>query len=250
MNWKEIPTGKTHIAFENFMTSLGPEADTVVKKLHSPKSAFSQRLTACALNDGVVPSTSHTAARKIMGENFLGIEEGMSHMRVDPTRRQLAILEKIPWSKARLEETRETHLLVAGFSLSINQISEKVSLIKIPGSNHPLLSGLPGEAFADELSETGWHLIRKTPVEGSAFKDWDGQQLLLGEDEEVPKPQVMVYAISCYYVATGKQIFEKFYVRTSGGILVGQNGPRGLNVHIYDGNRTDPSLGIASEVKF
>jgi hypothetical protein len=58
-------------------------------------------------------------------------------------------------------------------------------------------------------------LVRKVPVINSTNKTWDEQQELLGNDEETPTAQVMVYTIIGHFLATGERLFEDFYVSCS-----------------------------------
>jgi len=79
------------------------------------------------------------------------------------------------------------------------------------------------ESFAKERGEVNWQLVRKTPVDNSTSKNWQEQQELLGEDDEVPTSQVVVYTIIGHFLAVGERLLEHIYVRTSS---VGSDGSR------------------------
>jgi len=210
-------------------------------------------------NGGFEPTTSQKRAREIMGENIFGIEEAIKHFGVNPTRQQLAALSEIPFSEAVLEQSKDTHVLVAVFPLSILEIRGKTEHIKLP-NGQPLLydqSWYNNESFAKERGEVSWQLVRKTEVANSICKNWQEQQLLLGKDDEVPNAQVVVYTIIGHYLATDERLFEHIYVRTScvgsngGRVFVGDFDSRGLDVDYYywdDGRRG--RLGVSSARKF
>jgi hypothetical protein len=66
--------------------------------------------------------TSQKRAQEIMSKNFFGIEEAIKHFGVSPTRQQLDALSEIPFSEAVLEQSKDTHILAAVFTLSILEI--------------------------------------------------------------------------------------------------------------------------------
>jgi len=125
MKWTEVPTGKTHSAFQHFMVALGEEADVAVERINS-EAEFAKRLATYARNGGLEPSSSQKHAREIMDKNFFGVEEAISHFGINPTRRQLAALSEVPFSEATLQQAKDTHVLVAVFPLSLLEVRAKV----------------------------------------------------------------------------------------------------------------------------
>jgi len=195
-------------------------------------------------------TTSQKRAREIMGCNFFGIEEAIKHFEVNPSRQQLATLSEVPYSEAVLEELKNTHVLVAVFPLSILDIRGNVRV----GLFYEQ-SWYDNESFAKENGEAGWHLVRKTEVQGSTSKNWNEQCLLLGKDDEVPTARVITYTIIGHYLATGERLFEQLYVRT---LSVDSNGYRvylkcfgleGLSVHDWWDDDRSVGLGVASARK-
>lgn len=190
-------------------------------------------------------------AREIMGRNFFGVEEAVKHFGVNPSRQQLVSLSEIPFSEAVLEESKDTHVLVAVFPLSILEIRGKVDSKLFYDQ-----SWYNKEPFAKDRGEVTWQLVRKTPVDDSTSKNWQEQQALIGKDDEVPTAQVMVYAIIGHHLATGERLFEKFYVRTSSvysdgnRVDVGYFGAEGLDVDDLWGDRRGGYLGVSSARKF
>jgi hypothetical protein len=251
MKWTEIPTGKTHSAFQHFMVALGEEADVAVERINS-EVEFTNRLATYARNGGLEPSSSQQRAREIMGKNFFGVEEAIRHFGANPTRRQLANLSEVPFSETTLQQCKDTHVLVAVFPLSIRGAREKVQGKGLFYDQ----KWYNEEAFASERGEVSWQLVRKTSIDNSTSKNWADQQALLGEDDEVPTAQVLVYTIIGHFLATGERLFEKIYVRTSSvrsdgyRVCVGRFGVSGLNV--YDGGwdgGSDDGLGVSSARK-
>jgi len=190
-------------------------------------------------------------SREIMGKNFFGVEEAIRHFGVNPTRQQLAALSEIPSSEAVLEQSKNTHVLVAVFPLSIIEIRGKVDSKLFYDQ-----SWYNKESFAKERGEASWQLVRKTEVANSTSKKWQEQQALIAKDDEVPTAQVMVYTIIGHYLATGERLFEHIYVRTS---FVASDGRRvgvgsfdsgGLGVDDGWGDDRSGLLGVSSARKF
>ncbi|MDE1919213.1 MAG: hypothetical protein KGH56_00785 [Patescibacteria group bacterium] len=226
--------------------------DLAQKVIDSKENALAQKVIRLIANGGFEPSTSQKRAREIMGKNFFGVEEAIKHFGVNPSKQQSAYLAEVPFSKAVLEACKNTHVLVAVFPLSILDIRGKVDR-RIFSSHED--SWYNNQAFAKEKGEIGWQLVRKTPVENSTNKTWNGQQTLLSKDDETPKAQVAVYTIIGHFLATGERLFENIYVRCSDfdsdvpHVIVGHFDAEGLNVNYnWDDSRHD-NLGVASARK-
>ncbi len=159
---------------------------------------------------GVAPAIGQKRARDIMGQNFFGVEEGIEHLGVNPTRRHLALLSQIPFKEEKLERDKETHVPTAVFPLSILEMRERFPDLFRDQDWYKREE----ELFARQ-AEVNWHLICKTPVKGSANKNWQEQLALVGEEDEVPTAQVVVYTIIGHFLATGERLFKDIYVRTS-----------------------------------
>ncbi|MFC1629639.1 hypothetical protein ACFL11_00195 [Patescibacteria group bacterium] len=193
--------------------------------------------------------TNHARAREIMGKNFFGVEEAIEHFGVNPTEQQLAALSDIPYPEAVLEQLKDAHILVAVFPISVIEIREKVDselFYHMPWYNE--------RPFAKESSEVSWQLVRKTPADDSFLKNWQEQQALIGEEDEVPTAQVMVYTIVAYYLTTGEHLLEHIYVRTSSvdsgeHVIVGDFVLNGLYINrLWISTRND-HLGVSSARK-
>jgi len=153
--------------------------------------------------------TNQIEARGIMGQNMFGVEEAIMYWG-DFTVQQAAPLSKIPFSSATLEKCKETHILVAVFPTSINDIRGKIPFKLFYDK---LWSG--DELFVNDRGNVSWELVRKTPVENSTKKTWKDQQMIIPNNEKVPTARVMAYVIISHYLATGERLFELSHVRCS-----------------------------------
>lgn len=147
-------------------------------------------------------------AREIMGANFHGPDQVAEHFRVRFTEPELEKLRFMPFTTATLESCKDTHVLVAGYPLSILEVKKRA---KPHFWNQDWYNG---EAFAKKTKpELRWYLVRKQAVKDSFSKTWTEQLTLLPEGEIVPKACVMVYTIILHFLTTGERLFEKDYVR-------------------------------------
>lgn len=221
------------------------------KVIDSKGNELAAKVVKFIQNGGFEPTTSQKRAREIMGKNMFGVEEAIQHFGVNPTRQQTLVLSEIPFSEEVLQKAKDTHVLVAVFPLSVLEIRGKVDSKLFYDQ-----SWYNKESFAKERGETSWQLVCKTPVDNSTSKNWEEQLALIGEEDEVPTAQVMVYTIIGHYLATGERLFEHIYVRTSSvdsdgsRVHVGSFDSLGLHVFSYwDDNRHD-LIGVSSARKF
>ena len=233
------------------LETAGLNEELAQRVIDSKGNDLATKLVRLIQNGGFEPTTSQKRAREIMGRNFFGVEEAVKHFGVNPTRQQLAALSEIPFSETVLEQSKDTHVLVAVFPLSILEIRGKVDSRLFYDQ-----SWYNKESFAKERGEVSWQLVRKTPVDNSTSKNWQEQQALIAKDDEVPSAQVMVYTIIGHYLATGERLFEHIYARTffagSGGgrVYVGGFGSGGLRVYSDWGDDRYGFLGVSSARKF
>ncbi len=200
------------------------------------------------------PTPSQIRAREIMGKSFLGVEKAVRHFGAVYTEEQLALLAEIPFLEAVLEECKNTHILVAGFPMTILGIRAKA-----PGKNPKTFYSCKdawynSQTFAkDEKVEVRWYLIRKQAAANSTSKNFDKQKALLSKYEEVPRACELVYAVVLYFMATGERLLPNIYVRCSdmvsdgGRVYVGCFGAHGLGVDDGwdDGRRDDVGVSAA-----
>ena len=233
------------------LETAGLNEELAQRVIDSKGNDLATKVVRLIQNNGFEATTSQKRAREIMDKNFFGVEETIRHFGVNPTRQQLAALSEIPFSEAVLEQSKDTHVLVAVFPLSILEIRGKVDSELFYDQ-----SWYNKESFAKERGEVTWQLVRKTSVDNSTSKNWQEQQALIAKDDEVPSAQVMVYTIIGYYLATGERLFKYIHVRTfsvdSDGhrVAVGRFVSGGLSISgRWDGHRRG-YLGVLSARKF
>ncbi len=200
----------------------GLSEELAQKVIDSKGNELATKVVKFIQNGGFGLTSSQKRAREIMGHNFFGIEETIQHFGVNPSRQQIAALAEIPFSEAVLEQSKDTHILVAVFPLSILEIRRKVNSKLFCRYNEKNWSeenkeAFNKESFVKEHGETSWQLVCKTHFPDSREKNWSEQQYLIAKDDEVltPTARVMVYTIIGHYLATGERLFKRIYVRTS-----------------------------------
>lgn len=194
----------------NKLEAAGLTGELAQQVIESKDNELATRVASLVRNGGLEPRTSPVYARSILGKNFFGVEEASRYFRIKPTEQQLAYLAEVPFSEVVLRFCKDTHILVAVFPMSILRIRAAVPDNVIwdrPDAYYRM------QAFSKEGRKFGWRLIRKLPVSGSLGKSWSEQQMLFWGAEGTPRVQVMVYAITGHFLATGARLFEKTRVR-------------------------------------
>ncbi len=140
--------------------------------------------------DTPVPDTNcQSRARAIMGKNFLGLEEvrrGFGFA-LDPEQ-----FTEIPFGEETLQACKDTHVLVAGSALSVNEVR------KIASDDFYDTDWYKREPFANDKKVTvRWYLLRKEPVPESRSKTF-AQQTALLKEEEVPFACEVTYMVILY----------------------------------------------------
>jgi len=260
MKWAEIPAGDKTGAEQRFWVALGDSAGKVATTINT-NPLFMDNVARFILNNLEFESKACTSlnpqwlkAREIMSKNFFGIEEAIKHLRVNPTKQQLAYLSEVPFSEEVLTSCKDTHILVAVFPLSILNIR---NIVKKKEGQTLFYSQdwYDKEAFAKDKGKVGWQLVRKEHIANSASKTWNDQQALLSKDEETPTARIVIYTMIGYFLATGKRLFEKIYVRcvdlSSRGdrVYLGNFDSKGLNVDRWRGGGCSDKLNLSSARK-
>jgi hypothetical protein len=135
---------------------------------------------------------SYIRAREIMGRNMFGIEEATRYFGVNPSTEELTVLLDIPFSEAVLMECKETHILVAMFPLSINDIRGMApELFREDRYDKP-------QPFSSKHGSVRWLLVKKTPSTGG---------------DKIPFAYMVVYAAIGHFLATGEWFLGSAYLR-------------------------------------
>ncbi len=272
----DLPADVVRAASQRFFTALGEDAREFIARINADE-AFLQMLVIFVRANSIKLSTSESRARKIMGQNFLGVEQAIAHFKVKPSKEERVLLSKVPFSEKTLVGCKDTHVLVAVFPLTILQIRHMVGRKRFSDVN---TTGpwYQEQMFAQEASEACWHLVRKTPIKGSMNKTWADQHKLIGLNNKMPNVRTMIYTIFLYFLSTGIHLFETTLVRCSENFIpydycshglfgdhvcLGLFTEEGESNQYYDGwdygglrlckderdSAEYPDLGLASEVR-
>jgi hypothetical protein len=134
------------------------------------------------------------------------------------------VLAKIPFSESTLKKCRNSHVLVAGYPLSIVDIASRIGGVTVTQSVVPpvrqktvalwfimLGSGstkAAAERAAKQRVDTRWYLIRKTIAPGSLSKHLGDQEKCLSVHDEIPRACEVIYATILHFLVTGERLFE------------------------------------------
>lgn len=191
--WKNVKVGKINLAQERFWEGVGDKADVIAEEM-AYKSGFVEKLVNFALYDGFVATASQKQARKIMGENFFGVEEVIKYFRVAPKQEDLATLASIPFPKKTLEACKDTHYLLAVFPMSIQDMRN----LRLDKVYVAVRDEYMREKFVHDRGILGWHLVLKTNV--------SHQKKNLTFATVVPSVQVVAYMVVAHYMKTGRML--------------------------------------------
>jgi hypothetical protein len=240
------------------LEAAGLTDDLAQKVINSKGNDLAVKVVGFLQNGEFRLATSQNCAREIMARNMFGIEEAIRYFGVNPSKRQIAVLADVPFTEATLELCKETHILIAVFPLSINDVRSKSTTSKLSyeTSKLPYDSWYNKDFFTCNRGDASWQLVRKAPVENSASKTLDEQRALLAKNEEAPTARVMAYAITGHFLATGESLFWRIYVRCSDVPQIGSRiSVRGCDAGVFDvscywDNYRYGSLGLAASRKF
>jgi hypothetical protein len=187
-------------------------------------------------------------ARSIMGKNFLGIGEVMHHFGVKYTAKQIVQLAMIPFDEDMLCAYKDTHVLVAGAQLSVNDIH------RIAASDFYNALWYNRESFAnDKKVSVRWYLLRKEPVPESLGRTYNEQVSVL-KDDEVPFACEMTYMVILYWLTHRVRLLADVFVRCQDQesndfrIIVGGFNSDGIAFDLYWDEACNDLLGLASSV--
>lgn len=139
-------------------------------------------------------------ARKIMGENFLGLEDLARHLHISFAPQEPSQFSEVPFPQVFLEENSQTHILFPGYALSINDMARRA-----PRSLQFIVRNI-GSLGLTKV-ESRWYLLAKCLVPGSFGKTLKEQLLLLHECQEMPRACELVYAVLLWFLARGGRLF-------------------------------------------
>jgi hypothetical protein len=202
--------------------------------------------TGARMVASIPDNAAQARARTIMGRNFLGLEDVHRGYGIVLPAKPLAV---IPFGEETLRQCKDTHVLVAGAALSLNEIRALVP------DNLPVWNWPSREPRDNARMCVRWYLLRTEPIPASRAKTYQKQCLLLTTNEEVPLACEMTYMVILYWLTHGVRLLPDAYVRCSDApsdyhrIHLGDFGSNGLTVsYSWDGDCFD-TLGLASARK-
>lgn len=232
------------------LEAAGLTEELAQRIIESKDNTLAKKVIGYVARDGYDPSTSQKRAKEIMGASYLGPEDVMHHFGVSFTDKELVQLQEIPFTEAELEACKETHVLFVGYPLSILDIRSKVKNLFYSQDWYE------NQSFAKkEKVNLRWYLIRKDEVPSSTNKTWQEQQSLLTSDEITPRACEVIFMAMLVFLATGKRLLEKMYVRcidvsSSGNrVRVGRFDSKGLHVDYWTGDDRIGNVGLAASRK-
>jgi hypothetical protein len=153
---------------------------------------------------------SYARALEIMGEqNVLGMEKVSEYYRVTFSSEQNSAFAHVQFTESALEACKDSHLLVAGFPLTIPEIRARAPRHTFSQK----FSGDPRVFPMEERVGLGWFLLRKGILKDSADTFFSRQVRLLGPLEDLPRACELTYAVILYYLITGRKLFRAYGLR-------------------------------------
>lgn len=248
--WTEINAGNYNAATQRLWVAFGEFADQIANQINIDPM-FLAHATRFMKNGGYSHLTSEEDARRIMGKNFFGVGEAIRFFGIAPTVQESKIMAKVPFSEDVLRKSKDTHILIAVFPISIFNIRTRHRDLGLFNSQ----IWYDNQIFADNKGDVGWQLIRKEPIPNSFMKSWIDQQSLISVDEVTPTSRVMVYTIIGHFVSAGKRLFKNTHVRcidtgsNNDHISVGGFDVGGLTINCWRDATHGNGIGLAAAKK-
>lgn len=200
--------------------------------------------------------TPQHRAQEIMGSENIFDPIWVDGRLWEVTKKEMQLLERIPFSEQQLIASKDTHVLVAMASVTF------VELHKRHGARYFESQFRSGRDDKDEFTKkrqsVGWHLVQKEALSGSMGESLIGQEKLLREGELIPNVTLMAYTMLAYQMKNHIRLFNGVYVRTSsensGGLKImlhNMPGVKGTNsIEICtSGGYARGNIGLAVETK-
>ena len=177
------------------------------------------------MRDVKVGALSVHKAGELMDKNFLGIERAKWRFGKDVFVEDEKELSEMVFSKNFLERHKNTHILAAIPSLSINDIRDKLSKLDVQNkagrkvelfnSDYEYFRYHNGREFTKRRGEASWQLVRKTKLPDSQSKTWEEQKAVLSAGQYIPDARVMIYITIAYYLERKIKLFKDCFIRTA-----------------------------------
>lgn len=173
------------------------------------KPIVRQRIASLVKNNGLIlPHEDPEEVAKtatIMGANFIGPREVCLTYNIQPTPRELAALERVPFSADLLGGVKETHVLVADIGRPLQQL--------LDGAGKRYRAKLQIEYGKNARTPT-WILMRKEVLPDSLGKLPEAQRKLIPTGEEQMGYEILFYVLLTVYLVKGFRLLPLSLSRT------------------------------------
>jgi hypothetical protein len=132
-------------------------------------------------------------------DSYCGVGEAAMYFDYSPSEAELPVFAEVPLTKKELESIRYTHFLFAYLPISIREMQA------VHGKTVLNWERYSNEEYIDAKSEPGWYLLQKTIIKESLNRSIAQQSILLQPNEELPTPELLVYAILLHLACIKEQ---------------------------------------------
>jgi hypothetical protein len=174
--------------------------------IQSKDNALAKKIVIFIRRGGFNVPTTFKHAREVMGKNFISPTHVEKHFQVQYGNRITNFWE-IPYPESVLTECKNTHILFAGYPLTIREMCARTSKDLFPFMSNYWWEDL-AFAKADKV-KLRWYLIRKGLFPNSRNKTITEQVKMLSEYEEVPRACEVMYMT----ILSGERLFLDVYAR-------------------------------------
>ena len=202
---KDVPHGIVRAANQRLWTEFGDDARAIADALITrPDFACSMAKFA---RKTLRLRASLKLARKIMGPNFIGPKEIYAAFGLPYGENERFELDVIPFQPSTLERCKDTHVLIAVFSLSLIELREREEKLFADQDWSSINS------FVSSKGKSTWRFVRKTCVRDSSNNDFAAQRALLSRHEMVPSAHTVAYLAAAYFRIRSEKLFALDAVR-------------------------------------
>jgi hypothetical protein len=200
--------------------------------------------------DGLLEYTRPERAASIMGVRFFGPNDATAHIGIHWTQEQREALVDVPYSESILRSCNESHVLTAGFPLSIDSLR---TLVREDLWYNGTERDVDVVRACTQVMACRWLLLRTELLTGSVNRSFVEQMSKLDEVEEVPWACEVAWTLICHYLKTGVRLLECEFARcadqasVADSVFVGHFDTDGLRVGAVRREGRFGNLGIAAK---
>ena len=163
---------------------------------------------------------TYNEAEDIMRNNFLGLAHVISLYRAICPQIGFAEVADIPYPEITLQESKDTHVLMLGIPVTIEQISTVAGKLRIRTHDELVKYDPELVCVKQTLVRPGWHLISKESL--NVFpEDRAVQDAYVQSNEVRPSAAEMVYLITLYFLANEQQLYFRELIGCSDQLTEG-----------------------------